>query len=89
VNKYIDKIRDWGLLDKDHKTTGTTLKVLDKVVNPLTSWLPGSLKVLTSNVLESKGLVTWTKGTATSLICKIPWIKDLCADSDSSTKSSK
>ncbi|WP_148224236.1 hypothetical protein [Tropheryma whipplei] len=89
VNKYIDKIRDWGLLDKDHKTTGTTLKVLDKVVNPLTSWLPSPLKVLTSNVLESKGLVTWTKGTATKLICRIPGIKDLCADSDSSTKSTK
>uniref|UniRef100_UPI001E5AC79D hypothetical protein n=1 Tax=Tropheryma whipplei TaxID=2039 RepID=UPI001E5AC79D len=69
-----DKLRDWGLLDKDHKTEGTTLAVLDKVVKPLTPWFPEPLKVLTSSVLESRGLVTWTKGTATTLICKIPWI---------------
>ena len=89
VNTYIGKIRDWGLLDKDHKTTGTTLAVLDKVVKSLTAWLPGSLQGLASNVLESNGLVTWTKDTATTLICLIPWIKTLPLCSDSSADSGK
>uniref|UniRef100_UPI0012BA9E8A hypothetical protein n=1 Tax=Tropheryma whipplei TaxID=2039 RepID=UPI0012BA9E8A len=89
VNKYIDKLRDWGLLDTDHKTKGTTLKVLDKVVRPLSSFFPEPLKVLASSVLESKGLVTWTKRTATTLICKIPWISGLCDSSDNSAKPSK
>ncbi|WP_041610186.1 hypothetical protein [Tropheryma whipplei] len=122
VNKYIDKIRDWGSRSApkspDHplKSVNDKIKTVTGAVNNFQKSVLTSLKNFftyltdkahlkfldsTKNGLDTiNGWVTKTPKpvtakinndqikTATTLICKIPGIKDLC-NSDSSGNSAK